>query len=99
MMMNVAGTLNCLSDAMVMSVSATPQGVIQSAVQKIQQGHDNLTENESMYLTKIVSDNANKASAYIAQDKPKHCYRWIMMELEPYREQINKLDLEDDAPQ
>jgi hypothetical protein len=86
MMTNVAGTLNCLSDAMVMSVSATPQGVIQSAVQIIQQGHDNLMENKCMYLTKIVSDNANKASAYIAQDKLKSRYRWIMMELEPYCE-------------
>ena len=55
---------------MFMSVSATPQGAIQSAVQNIHQGHDKLTENERMYLTKIVSDNANKASAYIAQDKP-----------------------------
>jgi hypothetical protein len=57
-----------------------------SLVQKIQQGHDNLMENKSMYLTKIVSDNANKASAYIAQDKLKHYYHWIMMELEPYCE-------------
>jgi len=97
MMTNVAGTLNHLSDAMFMSVSATPQGAIQSAVQKIQQGHDKLTENERMYLTKIVSDNANKASAYIAQDKPKSRCRWIMMELEPYRERINELDAEDDS--
>jgi C4-type Zn-finger protein len=99
MMTNVAGTLNRLSDAMVMSVSATPQGAIQSAVQRIQQGHDNLMENGCMYLTKIVSDNANKASAYIAQAKLKSCYRWIMMELKPYREQINELDVEDNVQQ
>ena len=75
MMTNVAGALNCLSDAMVMSVSATPQGVIQSVLQKIQQGHDKLMENEHMYLTKVVSD---KASAYITQNKPKSHYCQII---------------------
>jgi Cys-tRNA synthase (O-phospho-L-seryl-tRNA:Cys-tRNA synthase) len=96
MMTNITNTLNCLSDAMIMSVSATTQGAIQSVMQKIQQGHDELMKNEHMYLTKIVSDNANKASAYIVQDNSKICHHWIKMELEPYHKLINQLDAEDD---
>jgi hypothetical protein len=92
------GALDRLSDAMVKSVEATTQGAIQAAVEKIngaQGTDDSLTPAERLYLTRLVADQPNKASAYIAQKNSVIRRAWIRLELLPFRNEIEKLQAED----
>jgi len=95
---NVQGTLNRISDAIVKSVEATTQGVIQAAVEKIngaQGTEDKLTQAERLYLIRLLADQPNKASAYVAQHDPNLRRAWIRMELLQFRDQIEKHQVEE----
>lgn len=97
---NVSGSLLRLSDAMIQSVVSTTQGAIQAAVEKINgsQGmEDQLNITERAFLTRLVSDNANKASAYLAQRQSTNRRLWIRMELGPFRHEMAEFQAAQEA--
>jgi len=96
-MATVQGALDHLVDATVKSVEATTQGAIQAAVAKIdgaQRTEDSLTPAERLYLIRLVTDQPNKASAYIAQQDSVLRRAWIRLELLPFRNEIEMLQAE-----
>lgn len=77
---------------LVQSLASTTQSAVLSAVEKINgsQGtyKDMLSPTEQMYLTRLVSTETGKASAYLGQHDSVKRRRWILVELLPFRDEM-----------
>ena len=86
---------------LVQSLASMTQSAVLSAVEKINgsQGtyEDMLSPTEQTHLTCLVSTETGKASAYLGQHDSVKCRRWILVELLPFRDEMQGVEAQLDA--